>query len=308
VARRFHGLAVFLAALAPGCELLTDFSPRPGDGGTDHLVPGDDGGTDRPDTGGLFCDDSAVCPSGMNLLGCGQFVMGSEAGEGDSDELPEHVVTLSAFCIDDSEVTNGAYAECVRVAVCSQPRDLNSVTRRPYYGVETYRSYPVLNVDWVQAQTYCEWVGKRLPTEAEWEKAARGGCEMSAPGGCGAEDERTYPWGEDPPTCTLANFYGCVTDSDYVGARLAGSGPYGTKDLAGNVYEWVADWYDPGAYAACGGGGCIDPQGPETGGERVFRGGSWESTVGYLRTANRFRQVPGYSDGHLGFRCAASLH
>jgi serine/threonine-protein kinase len=264
-------------------------------------------------------DDSAIedvtddapttepCPSNMVRVPAGPVVVGSDPGEGDTDEEPEHVVVLSEFCIDTFEVTNRDWLQCQAGGGCSRPHASGSRTRLNYIGSPEFDDFPVINVDWNEATAYCAWVGKRLPTEAEWEKAARGGCEVVAPASCGPEDERTYPWGDAAPDCTLANFVACVGDTTPVDAHPAGASPYGAMNLADNVSEWVADWYAGSIYATCADGSCVDPQGPPSGSERVHRGGSWESTAAYVRCANRFRQVDGYSFDNLGFRCAASL-
>jgi formylglycine-generating enzyme required for sulfatase activity len=301
--------ALLLAVgLVAGCSALTDFSEDKDDATT---PPADDSGT-RDDGGGaeagLYCHSGGnPCPSGSVLLPCGPVLMGSDLGEGDSDEEPEHVVNVSAFCMDETEVTNRDYFDCVATSGCSPPYGSNSRTRAAYYGNATYDGFPVLNVDWAQAAAYCGFRGKRLPTEAEWEKAARGGCEVVAPSGCGSEDERTYPWGEADPDCTYANFVACVGDTEAVGAHPAGASPYGVQDMAGNVQEWVADWYAGTYYDLCRTDECIDPTGPPTGSERTFRGGAWDSAAPYVRVANRFRQVDGYANDNLGFRCAADL-
>jgi formylglycine-generating enzyme required for sulfatase activity len=272
--------------------------------GWDDLGRDDLGRDDGP------TDDSSTpteCPSRMVRVPAGPVVLGSDPGEGDSDEEPEHVVTLSEFCIDTFEVTNRDYFQCVAGGECTLPYSGSSRTRAAYFGNTTYDGFPVINVDWAQAASYCAWVGKRLPTEAEWEKAARGGCEVAAPESCGAEDERTYPWGDVAPDCTFANFVACVGDTIAVDDPPAGASPYGIMNMAGNISEWVADWYAGTYYDVCADGTCLDPQGPPTGSERVFRGGAWDSAAPYLRNANRFRQVDGYSNDNLGFRCAASL-
>ena len=301
-------VAVLLGVLALGlsaCSALTDFSPFGAD--AEDRVGADDGLADGTGDGGPFCHSGAnPCPAGTVYVPCGPVLLGSDSGEGDGDEEPEHVVGVSAYCIDATEVSNGAYAECVADGTCTAPIEDGSATRPAYYSDASYSAYPVIWVDRDQAEAYCRWVGKRLPTEAEWEKAARGGCELAAPAGCGLEDERTYPWGEDAPACGLANLPAARGHGPRR-ARPAGASPYGAQDMAGNVQEWVADWYAATIYEACRAGDCVDPSGAPTGSERVFRGGSWESAVPYLRAANRFRQVPGYSDEHLGFRCVAPI-
>ena len=297
---------LFTVGLFVGCSALTDFSPEKDDGA---ILPADDGGPPDDEGGeaGLYCypgDDP--CPAGSVFIQCGPALMGSDLGEGDGDEEPEHVVNVSAFCMDETEVTNRDYFACVTDGGCSMPHGSGSRTRPgAYYGNATYNGFPVLNVDWDQAAAYCAHRGKRLPTEAEWEKAARGGCEIVAPAGCGAEDERVYPWGDAEPTCSQANFVACVGDTEAVGAHAAGESPYGVQDLAGNVQEWVADWYAGAYYDTCRTGECIDPAGPPTGSDRTFRGGAWDSIAFYVRVANRFRQVGGYSSDNLGFRCVA---
>ncbi|MBN1772817.1 MAG: SUMF1/EgtB/PvdO family nonheme iron enzyme [Deltaproteobacteria bacterium] len=311
-----HGLALGLAAVATAGCYASWSDVGDADAGDDAGAARDDAAADRADDAGssdvgdadVYCHSGTnPCPPGTVLVPCGPFVMGSDPGEGDLDEEPEHVLELSAFCIDAAEVTNGAYAACVTAGHCTPPGSSASATRPSYFGNPTYDGFAMVNVNWYQADTYCAWVGKRLPTQAEWEKAARGGCDLRTPASCGPEDEPTYPWGEAEPTCDRANFVGCVGDVDRAAARPAGAGPYDAPDLVGNVQEWVADWYLGTAYDACRLGGCVDPTGPAMGSEKVFRGGHWESVPGYLRAANRFRQDPGFFDYHTGFRCALSI-
>jgi formylglycine-generating enzyme required for sulfatase activity len=231
----------------------------------------------------------------MCLVPAGQFTMGSE--NGDDDERPVHTVYLDAFYMDKYEVTNARYAACVADGACTPPHEMSSFTRSSYYGNPQYADYPVINVDWYQAQAYCAWRGARLPTEAEWEKAARG------------TDGRTYPWGNNAPTCSLANFdpargNSCVGDTSAVGSYPAGASPYGIYDLAGNVWEWVADWYDENYYAVSP---SRNPTGPSSGSYRALRGGSWNSSEDFVRASYRNGNVPDSWYNNIGFRCTRSL-
>jgi formylglycine-generating enzyme required for sulfatase activity len=265
-------------------------------------------GADASTEAGAEADgDAGPCPSGMVLVPAGPFVMGSDSGEGSTDEEPEHVVTLSPYCIDRTEATNAQWRSCVATGGCTAPGATSSFTRPDYYTDAAYDSHPVVNVDWSQAAAYCGWAGKRLPTEAEWEKAARGGCEMVAPSTCGEEDERTFPWGHDVPTCSLANHGGCVGDTDRVDVRPAGRSPYGALDMAGNVWEWVADWYDAEYYHDCA-SGCSDPPGPGSSpdGHRVMRGGGWYYDVPNIRASGRLHYEPDYRGPPGGLRCAST--
>ena len=224
---------------------------------------------------------------GMEMveIPAGDFLMGSENGE--DDEKPQHTVYLDAYWIDQTEVTNAMYTQCVADGVCEPPHTRVSYTRSSYYGDSFYDSYPVVNVDWNQANIYCGWAGRRLPSEAEWEKAAR------------STDGRTYPWGEQSPTCSLANFGGCEGDTTAVGSYPQGASVYGAVDMAGNVWEWVADWYQ--VYQ--GGDASASYAFGQT--YRVLRGGSWYYEAWYLRSSYRYGYYPvywGYVE--FGFRCA----
>ncbi len=187
-------------------------------------------------------------------------------------EEPRHSVQVATFRIDRTEVTAGAYADCVKARVCTPPAgDLDP---------KAHPRRPVAQVVWKQAETYCRWAGKRLPAEAAWELAARG------------IDGRIYPWGDDPPTCDMAHTEACDGGPADVGERPAGASPYGVLDMAGNVDEWVEDFYRP--YGGNAGGS----------GQRVARGGAedpWHS-----RSTARSAIDPDYHDWLLGFRCAAS--
>ncbi|MBI2332465.1 MAG: SUMF1/EgtB/PvdO family nonheme iron enzyme [Chloroflexi bacterium] len=240
--------------------------------------------TPTPGIGSTLISDGVT----MMYIPQGNFSMGSESS---SDEKPIHAVLLDAYYIDKYEVTNAAYERCVEVNVCKPPKESGPYTRTAYYGNSEFDEYPVIYVDWDMAKTYCEWRGGRLPTEAEWEKAARG------------EDGRTYPWGEGID-CDKANYnFSCIGDTTKVGSYLDGVSPYGVYDMAGNVWEWVNDWYDGNYYATSP---SSNPQGSTSGQYKVLRGGSWPYIETYVRSANRDRVVPASSSDILGFRCALS--
>ena len=219
----------------------------------------------------------------------GEFEMGST--EGDSNEDPVHTVYLDAYWIDQTEVTNAKYEKCVEAGACDAPEDDGSYTRDSYYGNSQYDDYPVIYVDWNQAGSYCEWAGRRLPTEAEWEKAARG------------DDGRTYPWGDKNPSSSMLNYDKNVGDTSEVGSYPAGESPYGALDMAGNVWEWVNDWYDEDYY---GRSPDMNPPGLSSGEYRVLRGGSWNNNDDLLRSALRNADYPDGAWSNLGFRCVAS--
>ncbi len=227
---------------------------------------------------------------GMTLLfvPAGEFTMGSDTSD-QSDEKPEHQVNLDAFWIDQTEVTNVMYFRCVGARVCAPPRSSESYSRPNYYGISEFDNYPVIYVDWNQAKDYCEWAGRRLPTEAEWEKAARG------------IDGPTYPWGENIDS-TFANYNGNVGDTTAVGSYASGQSPYGLYDMAGNVWEWVSSLYKPYPYSATDGREDLSSTDA-----RVLRGGSWYFYVIFVRSAVRYRNTPGITVNYVGFRCARSL-
>lgn len=211
-----------------------------------------------------------------------------------ADELPLHQVWVDAFWMDKFEVSNAQFARCVKAGACQTPYYLRSATREEYYPNPDFADYPRVAVSWFEAEAYCNWVGGRLPTEAEWVRAARG------------EDKRVYPWGDQPPTCELANSLEvktglmCVGDTARVGSYPLGASPFGVMDLAGNVWEWTADWYHGGYYSFSPE---ENPQGPEQGGTKVVHGGGFDYSLDRLRIAYTSDHDPREHKIGFGFRC-----
>jgi formylglycine-generating enzyme required for sulfatase activity/serine/threonine protein kinase len=275
------------------------------------------GGHPAPRTGAA---SPGPCPADMVAVPAGTFQMGSPGDIGDADEHPPHPVTLSAYCIDRTEVTVAAYAACVAAGACRAPpltvhwssysaEDVKRYSR--WCNRTDHPDHPINCVDWEQAAAYCAWNGRRLPTEAEWEYAA-----------CG-NDGRMYPWGNDAPAANRLDLCGtecaamarrdlqddwkALYDGDDgwettapVGHYPEGVSPFGALDMAGNVWEWTADWYGPYPETAQ-----TDPQGAATGTSRVSRGGGWASRGAHsARAADRNWIDPKARDCDLGFRCA----
>ena len=262
--------AALAALLAAACVPGTDFA------GTEYRCDVD---PTCPD--GFACQDGVcVAPGGGGepVVPAGTVVMGCEAGAAcAADAQPVHEVELAAFAIDPTEVTEAAYAACVADGGCE-----------PIDGAGDAADLPVANTSWTDASAYCAWRGARLPTEAEWERAARGG------------DARRFPWGDDPATCSRAALDGCGAGPVAV-ASLDGEGPFGTADLVGNVAEWVADYYQSDYYAQAP---ASNPSGPTAGGERVIRGGSWLDDPAAAAAWTRRHADPLNRQPDLGFRCA----
>lgn len=224
----------------------------------------------------------------------------------DNDEIPAHKVKLNAFWVDQVEVTNGMYNLCVQAGTCRPPANRSSDNRFDYFGNPEFQDYPVVHVSWVDANVYCQWTGRRLPTEAEWERAARG------------DDMRSFPWGNEPPNAKNSNTGNSVGDTTRVGSYADGASAFGALDMAGNVWEWVADYYKANYYQSSPD---ENPKGPENSNGtnfRVIRGGSFQDTILSLRVPNRGYEVGpdpyalppnedyyGHSSAKIGFRCVA---
>jgi formylglycine-generating enzyme required for sulfatase activity len=247
----------------------------------------------------------------MQLVPGGSFTMGADTG-GEEDEHPAHAVAIDAFYMDRTEVTNEAYGACVAAKACRSPGDVAK-------NIHLFRGpkQPVVGVSWDDAKTYCEWRGRRLPREAEFERAVRG------------DDGRRFPWGNDPPTPERTVFGRVlgVHATDDVGAHPSGRGPYGHDDLAGNVWEWMSDAYDPFAYRRAGAGtgtpgtcaeiaeaqdklrregrqGYTGSNPIPTECERAIRGGAFNYDGPGLRSTNRVHHPGWFRLVMTGFRCA----
>ena len=226
----------------------------------------------------------------MVEIPAGEFVMGFDGTQALEDERPAHRVWLDTYSMDRYEVTTAHYAAFLTDTNHAPPWLWNLVN------LTQHGDRPVIGVDWADADAYCRWKGKRLPTEAEWEKAARG------------IDGRLYPWGSHLPTEQLANYA--------LGARFSysqvlmpvpsydqGKSPYGMYQMAGNVWEWVSDWYSASYYERSPD---RNPTGAESGQFKVVRGGSWSDLPKYLLTYGRFKLLPQTQNSYTGFRCAKS--
>ena len=237
----------------------------------------------------------------------GTFRMGGLDADARIDEKPDHNVTLKAFWMDKLEVTNAMFTLCVKAGACEPPQEFTSGTRDSYFNNAEFNDYPVVYVTWAQASGYCTWAGRRLPTEAEWERSARG------------DDFRTYPWGDDRPDSSRGNFNYFVGDTTRVGDFPAGASPFGILDLAGNAAEWVNDYFDSKYYAK---GVTMNPPGPGDRSEyfnRVVRGGTYQDAFVDVRLSNRAsvlgsnldatevtsREYLGEYSPKIGFRCAS---
>ena len=222
----------------------------------------------------------------MVYVPSGEFIMGSDSGE--SNESPEHIIYLDGYWIYQTEVTYAMIRLCVESGGC-----LNDTWQTEKLYDDAFADHPVTGVTWRMANNYCLWAGGRLPTEAEWEKAARG------------PDGLIYPWSAGG-NYYLANYNGIIFDTTPVGSYPEGASPYGLLDMAGNAAEWVADWYDGGYYKNSP---LENPPGPDDGLERIVRGGSWVSSWEEIRAAKRYTVLSHYVaeySNYYGFRCAVS--
>ena len=243
----------------------------------------------------LFAQEniSAADPVEMVVIPAGPFIRGSREGEGRSDEHPRRKIHLKAFAIDKYEVTNARYLKFISDTDHKPP--FNVYGDGPLSEIQGIANLPVVQVTWHDAVDYCFWAGKRLPTEAEWEKAARG------------TDGLVYPWGNEPYKGNFANYDREWEDKSTlleVSSLPEGRSPYGVYHFAGNVREWVHDWYDPDYYRSSPD---KNPQGPEKGILKVLRGGSWHSFLSDLRTASRGKGGFALKTHGVGFRCAKDV-
>jgi formylglycine-generating enzyme required for sulfatase activity len=296
------GILALLALAALGCKQEKEFDVASLEATeralklVAELTKAADGGASAAEADPPLAARPAEELASMVAVPPGEFLMGSRAGEGDDHERPQRRVRLDAFMIDKYEVTVDRYGKCVAAGACT-PANTDEGCN---WGKAARGEHPVNCVDWSQARAYCAWEKKRLPTEAEWEKAARGA------------DGRTYPWGNDKPGTQLLCWeeqeqrLGRSGSTCPVGSRPRGASPCGAHDMAGNVWEWVADWFDEGYYAKSP---KANPPGPKAGRARVFRGGGWSfgsTEAPDQRAANRLRLPPGAWTNDLGFRCARS--
>lgn len=254
--------------------------------------PLDSGFADASRADARIFPDANMDPAGATVvIPSGNFIMGCKVADEtcEPDELPPHSVSLSGYEIERTEVVQFRYQLCIEAGACQAPSIGYSPSTKP--------SHPVVAVTRGQAQDYCEWLGRRLPTEAEWEYAARG------------NEQRVYPWGNQAPTCLVAHFQGCAGDDapKPAGTLLLGASVFGTLDMSGNVAEWVADTYSATYYQDSLDSPQPDPIGPSASGPGIFRGGSFRygpnSTLGGVETSARFVDDVAVAYDDLGFRC-----
>ena len=242
-----------------------------------------------------FADHSIVERDDVPMvkIPSGSFIRGSNEGTGRADEMPRTKIFLDAFSIDKYEVTNAHYLEFIAATGHKEP--MNVYAEGSLFKVPGIKNLPVVQVTWHDASDYCQWAGKRLPTEAEWEKAARG------------TDGRIYPWGNDDPSNEHANYDREWENTDTlkpVGSQPKGASPYGVYDMSGNAREWVQDWYDKDYYQHAP---QKNPKGPNKSLLKVIRGGSWHSFDADIRAAARGKGGFALKTHGTGFRCARDM-
>lgn len=248
-------------------------------------------------TSGVEPEQIADVPEEMVAIPGGAFTMGSPPGMGDNDETPVRTVTLSPYQIDRTEVAVGHYWQCVEAGVCSAPLSDASSTEAHYINDPAFDNYPVINVTWEQAETYCRWRGKQLPTEAQWEMAAGWDAKTNA--------KSLWPWGNDPASAQANIGTNAAKGPLPVGSNPADRSANGVLDMGGNVREWVFDWYKVNYYTSAEN---TNPRGPTyrrgEGAGWVVRGGSYADSIESARSANRGNNDSVYGEAMLGFRCA----
>ncbi len=289
---RSVGLVVFSIILLAGCQAAPTEIPPPTD------TPPPPTATALPTVASpadaQLSDTWSRPADGMQMIyiPAGRFVMGSTEADpcAHLDEFPRHTVSLDAYWIDRTEVTNAQYQACVETGIC-QPATSCS-WGEPTYENPAKADHPVVCVNWFSAGDYCAWVGGRLPTEAEWEYAARGA------------DERRYPWGDEFDS-ELCNSSEAGIDETTPAGQFSplGDSPFGLVDVAGNVWEWVTDWYEIGSYTH---DKPSNPTGPKTGKGRALRGGSWYGDGCSVRTTYRYYNDPLDHSPGVGFRCVVA--
>ena len=221
------------------------------------------------------------------LIPGGEFVLGANG----RPDAPPHIVSLPEFYIDQHEVTNASYAQCVAENACTPQESASSETHPNYASQEAYANFPVMHVSWEQANQFCQWAGKRLPTEAEWEKAASWNAE--------SRTKSTWPFGEVFDPALLNSIESNAGDTTAVDAHAPELN--GTYDMAGNVAEWTSSLYRPYPYDPSDGREDASAEG-----DRVYRGGSWAQSQGKALSAVRNHTSPSFADREIGFRCAAT--
>jgi len=234
------------------------------------------------------CERLMAKRPGMVLIPGGRFMMGSE--DGNNDQKPEHEVYVNAFYIDMTEVTVAQYQQFINATGYREPKKWEEQLQYPYH--------PVVHVLWYDANAYAGWAGKRLPTEAEWEYAARGGNT-----GVEGKPKYNFPWG-NKAYHDLANYYSIFGEEAIKSVGSFAPNGYGLYDMAGNVWEWCADWYDKDYYKNSP---SRNPKGSSTGKGRVMRGGSWNTAANNMQYANRSGVNPTSSEKDIGFRCVQDV-